>query len=445
MQPVSITNFQSLKREIIQDLSSENVSEEELSVKVYSLLKTVETVLSSEVSYAKDINAALLDLGKICSETPHQELAIKISNFISETSKPSSNPNHFPGSSLNLKKPAAAKILKTVQIGRSRLTTLQKDIPDLGAYIASFLPNAGKASFAVVSRDFKRIPPDTVSTVVINTQKKLFYFLRALKNSPVNWEELTSLNITRLDIQDKDLALIEQKCPHLQSLNLHKCAQITNKGIEHIKGLRNLQSLGLNGCIQITDAGLSHLKDFANLQSLDLSFCNLVDGSGLVYLKDLENFQSLKLSYCSGINGSTLGSLRDLENFESLNLEGCNQIADADLECIKSLKKLQILSLELCNRITDAGLENLKNLINLQYLNLHWCNQITDVGLRHLNTLPNLRILDLSRCPQITDAGLEHLDGLINLLKLGLIRCDEITDKGKASLRAFIPSLRIID
>jgi len=41
---------------------------------------------------------------------------------------------------------------------------------------------------------------------------------------------------------------------------LDGCFEVTDAGLEHLKGLTNLLSLTLNGCYEVTDAGLEHLK-----------------------------------------------------------------------------------------------------------------------------------------------------------------------------------------
>ena len=80
--------------------------------------------------------------------------------------------------------------------------------------------------------------------------------------------------------------------------------QVTDAGLEHLKGLAQLKDLKLNGT-QVTDAGLEYLKGLNQLQTLDL---------------------------------------------------GKTQVADAGLERLKVLSQLQELDLEQ-TRITDAGLE----------------------------------------------------------------------------------------
>jgi len=69
--------------------------------------------------------------------------------------------------------------------------------------------------------------------------------------------------------------------------------QVTDAGLEHLKGLTELQVLNLY-VTSITDAGLEHLKGLTNLRSLDLYDTNVTD-AGLEHLKGLTNLRYLGL------------------------------------------------------------------------------------------------------------------------------------------------------
>ena len=69
--------------------------------------------------------------------------------------------------------------------------------------------------------------------------------------------------------------------------------QITDAGLEHLKGLTNLESLILEDT-QITGVGLVHLKGLTNLEALWLRGTQITD-AGLVHLKGLPKLESLIL------------------------------------------------------------------------------------------------------------------------------------------------------
>ena len=107
--------------------------------------------------------------------------------------------------------------------------------------------------------------------------------------------------------------------------------QVTDAGLEHLKGLTQLQALFLDST-QITDAGLVYLKGLTKLEFLRLQFTQIT-GAGLVHLKGMTSLQTLYLND--------------------------TQITDAGLVHLKGLTGLQ--TLELSNtKVTDAGVADLQ-------------------------------------------------------------------------------------
>lgn len=70
--------------------------------------------------------------------------------------------------------------------------------------------------------------------------------------------------------------------------------QITDAGLEHLKGLARLKYLNLSGT-QVTDAGLARLQGLTSLTFLNLRDTRISD-AGLAYLKGLASFRVLNLS-----------------------------------------------------------------------------------------------------------------------------------------------------
>ena len=106
---------------------------------------------------------------------------------------------------------------------------------------------------------------------------------------------------------------------------------VSNAGLDHLKGLTNLQELRLFGT-QVSDAGLAHLKGLSKLQTLDLGYTQVSD-EGLAHLKGLTNLQTLRL---------------DL-----------TQVTDADLVHLKGLTNLRNLALQR-TQVTDSGVKKLQ-------------------------------------------------------------------------------------
>ena len=69
--------------------------------------------------------------------------------------------------------------------------------------------------------------------------------------------------------------------------------QITDNGLEKLKGLSSLEFLALNGT-QITDGGLEHLKELTRLHTLWLANTQITD-AGLEHLEGLTSLEVLTL------------------------------------------------------------------------------------------------------------------------------------------------------
>ncbi len=68
---------------------------------------------------------------------------------------------------------------------------------------------------------------------------------------------------------------------------------LTDAGLEHLKGLGKLEQLWLGGTA-VTDVGLAYLAGLASLQSVDLASTKVTD-AGLVHLKGLDGLIELSL------------------------------------------------------------------------------------------------------------------------------------------------------
>ena len=164
-------------------------------------------------------------------------------------------------------------------------------------------------------------------------------------------------------------------------------SQVTDAGLENLKGLKKLQGLDLAMC-QITDAGLGNLKSLNELEWLNLDNTRITD-SGLGNLKGLNKLHFLGLSNTK-VTDSGLGDIITLNQLDSLDL-GWTKVTDAGLSHLKGLNQLQFLGLR-ATTITDAGLAHLKELHQLQLLILIETN-VTPAGVKQLHqALPNCEI-----------------------------------------------------
>ena len=139
---------------------------------------------------------------------------------------------------------------------------------------------------------------------------------------------------------------------------------VGNDDMKHLQGLPRLHWLDLSITRQVTDSGLEQLKGLTDLQMLDLTGAHVTD-AGLEHLRGLAKLQWLHLDD--------------------------TQVTDAGLEHVERLTDLHTLLLS-DTQVTDAGLEHLKRLTSLRYLYLH-STDVTDEGVEKLQqALPNCKI-----------------------------------------------------
>ena len=93
---------------------------------------------------------------------------------------------------------------------------------------------------------------------------------------------LTTEDLFKFCICNKsNLAFLKRNIKYFK-FNFRKNNQITNKGLEYLKGVH---TINLDNCNQITDKGLEYLK---GVHTIDLSYCNKITDKGLDY--SMNNF-----------------------------------------------------------------------------------------------------------------------------------------------------------
>jgi len=78
-------------------------------------------------------------------------------------------------------------------------------------------------------------------------------------------------------VTDAELKQLLKGLENLEDLDLYR-TNITDAGLEHVKGLKNLRYLNLHWQKKVTDAGLEHLKGLERLRHLDLRGTKVTDG-----------------------------------------------------------------------------------------------------------------------------------------------------------------------
>jgi hypothetical protein len=312
---------------------------------------------------------------------------------------------------------------------RFPLMRLQQSHPILTPHVVSYLDLDEAKALRLTNKAFKTPGATRFTRFEVDDATKIGDMAELL----VDAKNICSILIYDPDhFGDNELAQLVAMLPdsgaHITQLNLSRCKNITDAGLQHLSNLTALQDLDLAGCENITDAGLQHLSNLTALEELDLFECDNITGAGFLALNNLTALKWLNLNSCENITDEGLQHLSNLTALEALYLFPCYNITDAGLLALKNLTALRSLNLNSCD-ITDAGLEHLSNLTALEKLDLNGCENITDAGLLALNNLTALRSINLY-LTDITNAGLQHLSNLTALESLDLSMCDNITDAG---------------
>jgi hypothetical protein len=140
-----------------------------------------------------------------------------------------------------------------------------------------------------------------------------------------------TLDLSTVPLRDDDLYFLP-RLEDLRELHLERASDfghafnnlsvkrslLTDRALEHIRGLKQLTALSL-GDNKITDDGLDLLKDLQSLKFLDLAN--------------------------TGVTDAGLKKVAKLRALETLDLEG-TKVTDAGLDALKGLKSLKFLRVE---------------------------------------------------------------------------------------------------
>lgn len=198
---------------------------------------------------------------------------------------------------------------------------------------------------------------------------------------------------TGAPITDGVLQELSDLHPHVESLNLHGCAQVTDVGLWALaRNCIDLKRLFLGGCDQITHIGLRSLSlRCSHLEELDLKDCARVTDLGLrVIAAGFFNLRRLCLEGCDKVtDGGVLQVAQCCPNLEKLSLKGCGKLSEfgdrALVEIGKGCSRLVELDLTNCTFVTDAGIRALARGCNaLEVLRVSQCGLLTGAAVRAL-------------------------------------------------------------
>ncbi len=193
------------------------------------------------------------------------------------------------------------------------------------------------------------------------------------------------------------------KLTNLQKLYLESNCDVTDEGLESLKGLTKLRELWLTGFGKPVGAGFVHLAELKQLERLSLLMSSYTD-EHVMHLKGLTSLKHITLS-SNKMTDEGLAALAGMKQLESVSLP--TTIKGTGFQHLKDIPTL--LELDLKNyRLTDAGMEGLKGWKHLQKLTLP--NTITDAGIAKLEDLPALESLTITENKKFKGASFASLN-----------------------------------
>ncbi len=194
---------------------------------------------------------------------------------------------------------------------------------------------------------------------------------------------------------EKGLAMISEKFPALESLDLSYCGL----------GAGDISSMG-------------KLK---LLTTLNMSHNYSMTSKSFGFIPELKSLRHLNLDYCVKLPDEAIAAISKSSSIESLSLDSCRLLTAAcatHLAAMTGLKELDVQEV----RLPDAAIRNLIKIKGLNSLNIAF-SLVSDETLTEIATLPNLKKLNLAVCPNVTLKGIKNLAPLrldsINLASLG--------------------------
>ncbi|PWA97687.1 Leucine-rich repeat, cysteine-containing subtype [Artemisia annua] len=208
------------------------------------------------------------------------------------------------------------------------------------------------------------------------------------------------------DFDDDGLCAVAKACSRLNEVDLDGRLHVGNVGVDClVRSCKNLRTLNLSRCARVTDESLKSIGESNSLQRLYLEGC-LISDLGLKYMAkgDLKNsLMSLFLKECVKISDTGICHLKQMVNLTHLSLSNCGvKITDSGVLTISQIPNINVLYLSWLINVTDTSLSHIaSNCKKLKYMYLEGCDGITSEGVRRFAHHPTLKHLVLFSCRNI--------------------------------------------
>ncbi|MEX2217050.1 MAG: hypothetical protein WD768_23260 [Phycisphaeraceae bacterium] len=164
------------------------------------------------------------------------------------------------------------------------------------------------------------------------------------------------LDVSGLDLTDKDLSQLPKSLPGLESLKLDGCARLTDAALKTVGRMTKLKELSLRG--QAADAQKTTVGSV-----MGITLTGKFTAKGMAFLADLKTLTELDLNGRAELTDDCLEHIGKLKSLRSLNLSACVNITDNGVGALAGLKKLESLLLNFCFLLTDECFKYLEPLV----------------------------------------------------------------------------------
>lgn len=244
--------------------------------------------------------------------------------------------------------------------------------PSLLGIAASRLGEHLRQSGLDLTKDLEKLPPnlkDLLRKLVIKSGAKCCnLYLPVLVH-----EKVATLDLSDLDI---DSVSWLQKCPNLKKLNLKQCLRKDTPAeaelAQVLAKLPLLEALHLqyNGTV-VSDSVLNEIGEkCSRLRTLDLGRCAAITDRGLESLRNLKHLKSLNLGHTNitddGIEKLFANNHCWKQSLCELKLDNCVNITDYGIEVVLETcqEKLNIFIIHACPRTTDRSVMAIESFLN---------------------------------------------------------------------------------
>jgi len=228
--------------------------------------------------------------------------------------------------------------------------------------------------------------------------------------------------------------------PHLTSLDISECQQVTAKGMRSLRQLPALQDLNAGWNLRLSDASLVSLPP--TLTKLDLSYCGDLSQWGLAVVAQLPDLRVLVARRCFKVGDASLEALSRCTTLHQLDVS-YTAVTSRGLRALSTLSKLASLNLSGCHRATTVlGLGALSSLRSLRSLDVSNNPRLDDGCMQAMSFVSQLRNISLRGCTRIGDHGIAAFFRILKLTALDLTGCRGVTYAAVTKLKKKLPHLR---